>query len=268
MSISLPRAEWLEWHARKQGVAGSIPGRGIHYHFEIFANGTLFTSRRRPYKWNQAWHSSRVNGWTEKDLILKQKWRRFIWRQVSFKDPNNLKVSYSINGIYWMKSSFETLYARYGEFIKTFKADMSSYQYATAIFLILNLILCTHYSRWMSYLISFVWASPRCEQSEARKKIKMKIYASTGNRTSDPRFPAWHLYLFDYADSLNEYNIVFKSQYGPYANLEWQFEMISVLQTFTLLWNINQHVRQCMYDFGEICIGTDCHTKSAFLLPM
>ena len=55
MSISLPIAEWLEGHSRKQGVAGSIPGGGIHYHFEIFANGTLFTSRRRPYKWNQAW---------------------------------------------------------------------------------------------------------------------------------------------------------------------------------------------------------------------
>ena len=50
MSISLPIAEWLEGHARKQGVAGSIPGGGIHYHFEIFANGMLFTSRRRPYK--------------------------------------------------------------------------------------------------------------------------------------------------------------------------------------------------------------------------
>ena len=39
MSISLPIAEWLEGHARKQGVAGSIPGGGIHYHFEIFSNG-------------------------------------------------------------------------------------------------------------------------------------------------------------------------------------------------------------------------------------
>ena len=44
MSISLPIAEWLEGHARKQGVAGSIPGGGMHYHFEIFVNGTLFTS--------------------------------------------------------------------------------------------------------------------------------------------------------------------------------------------------------------------------------
>ena len=50
MSISLPIAEWLEGHTRKQGVGGSIPGGGIHYHFEIFANRTLFTSRRRPYK--------------------------------------------------------------------------------------------------------------------------------------------------------------------------------------------------------------------------
>ena len=37
MSLSLPIAEWLEGHAGKQGVAGSIPGGGIHYHFEIFA---------------------------------------------------------------------------------------------------------------------------------------------------------------------------------------------------------------------------------------
>ena len=50
MSISLPIAEWLEGHAGKQGVAGSIPGGGIHYHFGIFANGMLFTSQRRPYK--------------------------------------------------------------------------------------------------------------------------------------------------------------------------------------------------------------------------
>ena len=35
MSISLPMAEWLEGHSGKQGVAGSIPGGGIHYHFEI-----------------------------------------------------------------------------------------------------------------------------------------------------------------------------------------------------------------------------------------
>ena len=85
MSISLPIAEWLEGHAGKQGVAGSIPGGGIYYYFRIFANGTLFTSRRRPYKWNQAWQFIQSNGSTEIDLILKQIWRRFIWRQVSFK---------------------------------------------------------------------------------------------------------------------------------------------------------------------------------------
>ena len=50
MSISLPMADWLEGHAGKQGVAGSIPRGGIHYHFEIFANGTLFTSRTNEIK--------------------------------------------------------------------------------------------------------------------------------------------------------------------------------------------------------------------------
>ena len=29
-------AEWLEQHAGKQGVAGSIPGGGIYFHFEFF----------------------------------------------------------------------------------------------------------------------------------------------------------------------------------------------------------------------------------------
>ena len=62
MSLTVPVAEWLEGHAGKQGVAGSIAGGNIHYHFEFFAYGTLFTSRRRPYKLNQAWHSSRVMG--------------------------------------------------------------------------------------------------------------------------------------------------------------------------------------------------------------
>ena len=30
-------AKWLERHAGKQWVAGSIPGGGIYFHFEIFA---------------------------------------------------------------------------------------------------------------------------------------------------------------------------------------------------------------------------------------
>ena len=47
MSISLPIAEWLGGHAGNQGVAGSIPGEGIHYHFEIFAKAT-FTPDARP----------------------------------------------------------------------------------------------------------------------------------------------------------------------------------------------------------------------------
>ena len=57
-----PIAESLEGHAGKQGVAGSIPGGGILYHFEFFAYIPLITARRQPYKSNQAWHLSRVMG--------------------------------------------------------------------------------------------------------------------------------------------------------------------------------------------------------------
>ena len=41
----------------------------------------------------------------------------------------------------------------------------------------------------MSCLISFVWALPSCGQQEVSGKFKMKIYASTGNWTSDHLLP-------------------------------------------------------------------------------
>ena len=44
MSLTGPMAEWLEWHAGKQGVAGSIPDGGMHYHSEFFANFPLITN--------------------------------------------------------------------------------------------------------------------------------------------------------------------------------------------------------------------------------
>ena len=59
MSTS-PIAEWLEGHARKRGVAGLKTGGGINYHFEFVAYFLWITGRRRPYKWNQTWRSSRV----------------------------------------------------------------------------------------------------------------------------------------------------------------------------------------------------------------
>ena len=37
MSLTVPIAEWLEQRAGKQGVAGSIPGGVIYFHFEFFA---------------------------------------------------------------------------------------------------------------------------------------------------------------------------------------------------------------------------------------
>ena len=55
-----------------------------------------------------------------------------------------------------------------------------------ALALILNVSLSTHYSGWMSCLISFVWSSPGCEQRSVSENFKMIIYASAGNRTRDP----------------------------------------------------------------------------------
>ena len=62
-------AKWLEGHAGKRGVAGSITGGGIYFHFEFFAWFPLLTARRSPYLWNKAWHSSRVMG-AKRDLIF------------------------------------------------------------------------------------------------------------------------------------------------------------------------------------------------------
>ena len=50
MLLTVPIAELVEGHAGKKMVAGSITGPGINYHFGFFAYGTVFTSRRRPYK--------------------------------------------------------------------------------------------------------------------------------------------------------------------------------------------------------------------------
>ena len=52
MSSTAPIAERLKRHvhAGKQGVAGSMPGGGLHYHFEFFASVPLITARRRPYR--------------------------------------------------------------------------------------------------------------------------------------------------------------------------------------------------------------------------
>ena len=43
MLLTVPKAQWLERHAGKQGVAGSIPGRGIYFHLEMFAYFPLLT---------------------------------------------------------------------------------------------------------------------------------------------------------------------------------------------------------------------------------
>ena len=68
MSISLPIAEWLERHAGKQGVTGSIPGGGIHYHFEIFANGNVVHIPAETIQMKSSMTFIQSNGCTEIDF--------------------------------------------------------------------------------------------------------------------------------------------------------------------------------------------------------
>ena len=56
------------------------------------------------------------NGSTEIDLILKQKWRRFIWRQVSFKQGYLAER---------LKSSFRKFNGRYGDLILQYEVSLS-----------------------------------------------------------------------------------------------------------------------------------------------
>ena len=65
--------------------------------------------------------------------------------------------------------------------------------YTSAIFVILHLFLCTHYCGWLSCMMSLVCVSPSCEQRETREKSNRKIYASAGNRTSDPSLSSGRL---------------------------------------------------------------------------
>ena len=63
--------------------------------------------------------------------------------------------------------------------------------YYAAIFLKTSFSLWIYYSRWLSWLISIVWASSSCERQERRKQFKMKLYVSSGIQTSNP--PHWKL---------------------------------------------------------------------------
>ena len=74
MSITVPIAEWLEGHAGKQWVTGSIPGGGINHDFDFFAYGTLFKSRQMI----SSMTFIQINWCTEIDLIFKQIRWRFI----------------------------------------------------------------------------------------------------------------------------------------------------------------------------------------------
>ena len=81
------------------------------------------------------------NGWTEIDLILKQIWRRFIWRQVSFKvhwkqtsffKSQKKKISQNSLSFMYLLALFRSLtnsadcWCRISEFRESFSSAMTS----------------------------------------------------------------------------------------------------------------------------------------------
>ena len=48
--LTVSVAEWSEWYTGKQGVAGSIPGGGIYFHFEFIAYFPSLKAQRSLYK--------------------------------------------------------------------------------------------------------------------------------------------------------------------------------------------------------------------------
>ena len=79
MLSTTPIAEWLERHAGKRRVACSIPGGGIHnLSFLIFRLNPVDDSSAKAIQMKLSMTFIESNGWTDKDLILKQIWRRLI----------------------------------------------------------------------------------------------------------------------------------------------------------------------------------------------
>ena len=76
-------AEWLEGHAGKQGVAGSIHRRRHTLSFWIFCLYSVDNSSAKIIQMKSSMTFIQSNGWTKIDLILKNKGGRFIWWQVS-----------------------------------------------------------------------------------------------------------------------------------------------------------------------------------------
>ena len=77
MSFTVPIAEWLERNAGKQGVAGSIPGGGIYFHFEFSLPPVAYSSAK-PLQMESSMTFIQSSGCKEIDSVFKKIWRLFI----------------------------------------------------------------------------------------------------------------------------------------------------------------------------------------------
>ena len=79
------------------------------------------------------------------------------------------------------------------------------------------LSLWTYFSGWTSCLISFVWASPSCEECETSKRFPIKKYAFTGNRS------AFQPGALDLLATGDRWYVAFKNLYYDEMNLKIYF---------------------------------------------
>ena len=84
-----------------EGIAGSIPGTDIYFHFEFFASFPYLTARRSPCKWNQAWPLTCSVCCFRPQTRLIIRGLSCIWLQYSFKSLIHWKVcrEYSLRGL-------------------------------------------------------------------------------------------------------------------------------------------------------------------------
>ena len=133
MLLTVPIGEWLEGHAGKQGVIGSIPGGGIYYHFQFFAYGKLFYDKRDDFNFhitNFPFLSSNIPSSPAYGVFISQlirysracsSYECFILRARRLSSKL-LKQGYLAERL---KSSFRKFYGRYGDLIRQYEVSLS-----------------------------------------------------------------------------------------------------------------------------------------------
>ena len=90
MSLTVPKVEWLERHAGKQGLAGSIPGKGTYFLLWILRLLPVSHSTEKTIQMKSVMKFIQSNGCTE--INIEKVRRQFMWRHIGFKDKERYYI--------------------------------------------------------------------------------------------------------------------------------------------------------------------------------